>query len=179
MTALPPVLLLTAPEVPALPSGWSGRAGFVLPDEPWDLGPQRWVCVGTVADEDDAEAAVTALARGVGLAVVVELVGPARHRLLEDLHRAGRVELRLEERPHPTAEQVRLLLALAAGATLGDAAAAHHMSLRTAHRRLADVRARLGVATTAEAVTWAARRADQVSSPPPVTRPGPLGDGSR
>ena len=51
-----------------------------------------------------------------------------------------------------TAEQHLLLEHLAAGATLDEAAAHANLSRRTATRRLADVRAALGVGTNVEAV---------------------------
>jgi DNA-binding NarL/FixJ family response regulator len=50
-------------------------------------------------------------------------------------------------------EELRLLDLLSAGSSLAEAAAALHVSVRTAARRLAEIRASLGVRTTAEAVT--------------------------
>jgi DNA-binding CsgD family transcriptional regulator len=51
-----------------------------------------------------------------------------------------------------TAEERDLLALLADGQTLGAAARSLHLSRRTADRRLAGARAKLGVASTAEAV---------------------------
>jgi DNA-binding CsgD family transcriptional regulator len=49
-------------------------------------------------------------------------------------------------------EQRRLLALLGAGSTVEEAARCLHMSRRTAQRRLAEIRGRLGVPTTAAAV---------------------------
>ncbi len=155
----PPVLLLDGaiPDAgPDLPPGWRARAGFELPTSPWDLSARRWVCVGTIADAEAAGAAIEAVTRGVGLAVVVQVVGDLRHRTLEDLHRLGAVEAPTRAVGHPAGlldEEQRLLLeALAGGATVTEAARRLHVSRRTANRRLTDIRERLGVRSTAEAI---------------------------
>jgi DNA-binding NarL/FixJ family response regulator len=49
-------------------------------------------------------------------------------------------------------EQLRLLAVLGKGRTVAEAARELHLSRRTAQRRLADIRSRLGVPTTAAAV---------------------------
>ena len=51
------------------------------------------------------------------------------------------------------AEELRLLDLLSTGSSLAEAARALHISVRTAARRLARIRASLGVGTTAEAVS--------------------------
>ncbi|MCU1496074.1 MAG: hypothetical protein JWM47_27 [Acidimicrobiales bacterium] len=149
------------PEHP-VPTGWRGRQGFALPDAPWDLADRRWMCIGTIDGPEDAGRAIEALSRGVGLAVAVRVEGDLRHRTLEDLHRLGEV------RPGADGDdlaalldpdQLALLGALAAGATVGAAAEAVHLSRRTANRRLAELRARLGVDSNAEAIgRWVAQR---------------------
>jgi DNA-binding NarL/FixJ family response regulator len=117
------------------------------------------ICTGVVADEAAAASAVLAAIAGAGL--VVHATGPREvvDRLLDDLRRLGPIEHRLGEpsRGALTSEQRRLLDALAAGHTLGEAARLVGLSRRSADRRLAEVRRTLGVATTAEAVVLQAR----------------------
>lgn len=159
---LPPVIVAddrTAPTNLPIPDGWSRHAGFALPTVPVDLSDRRWICVGLIDDRASARRAVEALERGAGVAVAIELVGSERLDLLEDLNRAGTpwnsVGVAVLD-----ADQRVLLDHLAAGATMSDAAAAADVSVRTAHRRVADARRRLGVATTVEAVV---RRDDRRS----------------
>jgi DNA-binding NarL/FixJ family response regulator len=151
--------------------------GFELPSDPWRLDDQRLLCVGAVRDAADASDAVEAVTRGVSLAVHIEAGGQVRRQLLEDLHEVGVVEqgTSLDGGDAPTAgagdasgidvldpDEQDLLDALVSGCTITEAAAQLHLSRRTATRRLARSRQRLGVATTAEAMSrWAAiRRAE-------------------
>lgn len=149
----PPVRLLDAqPTDPTSPwLGWEARAGFDLPARPWDLSARRWVCTGVIDAPAVAESALTALTRGVGLAIVVDLAGASRHRFLEDLEKLG------PSRPPPsptglTSTQEQLLRLLAGGSTVTDAAATLSLSRRTASRHLAEARLILGVASTNQAV---------------------------
>lgn len=157
----PPVVVHVAhlPDLPRTPKGWRNQVGFALPDAPWDLSEHRIIAVGAIGSEIDASAALQALARGVGLVVSIGVDGDLRHRVLEDLHRLGDVvdgDLSGGERIETDEDDRRLLDALSAGATVAEAASALHISLRTANRRLAAIRTRLGVESTAEAVTrWA------------------------
>lgn len=136
--------------------------GFELPDQPWDLAARHLVCVGLVANDADAADALAALARGAGLAVHVALEGAAKHRFLDDLHRAAAPsggDPAGGAAPLDPGDE-RLLAALAAGLTVTAAAEHLHLSRRTANRRLEAIRAALGVTTTAEAVSrWSERRA--------------------
>ncbi|RJL22556.1 LuxR family transcriptional regulator [Bailinhaonella thermotolerans] len=73
--------------------------------------------------------------------------------------------LSLVPRPYPTLEEagladedLRLLAALATGATTETAARRLEVSARTVRRRLRSICDRLGVASPIEAVVWAARR---------------------
>lgn len=156
--ALPPVIVLPEPSSPwSVPSGWHVQEGFEVPHQPWDLTRRHLICHGSVADESDVTAAVTVLARGVGLAVHLAVVGDLRFRALEDLHQLGDFgapatgggdELDVEQR--------RLIAALVDGATVTDAARQLNMSRRTASRRLFEIRTALGVTSTAEAISrWA------------------------
>lgn len=164
----PPVQLHLAclPVDPQVPKGWRPVEGFDLPGAPWDLSGRRLVAIGQIDSEADAEAALQALARGVGLIVRVGVDGDLRHRILEDVHRLGdvrQVGLGDPEVPDLDDDDRRLLEALSTGATVADAARELHISLRTANRRLAAIRATFGVDTTARAVTtWVARH----STPP-------------
>lgn len=117
------------------------------------------VCVGVVADERDAAAAVLAVVAGSGVLVAGRAGRDVLDRLCDDLRALGPLDHRLERsgRPALTREQRDLLEALAGGASLGQAAAALHLSRRTADRRLAAARAALGAATTAEALVLHAR----------------------
>ena len=151
------------------PPAWSARPGFDLPSTPWDLTERRWVCVGTIQDRDRANKAMEALTRGVGLVVAVTLRGDDRRRFDEDLARAGTLLAGDDDDAKMSLdhEQAALLEALAAGLTVTAAAERAHLSRRTANRRLSEARARLGVGSTAEAVTlWSTRqrRTDQYGS---------------
>lgn len=143
-----------------VPHGWSRRDGFELPDEPWDLSANRWICVGVVRDDDSARAALGALVRGVGVAVQLEGPSGFRLRVLDDLHHNGAVSV-APPTTGPTvtlrSEDVALLEALAEGKTVEEAARDVGLSARTAHRRLASVRGAYGASNTTEAVArWLA-----------------------
>lgn len=159
-----PVLVCRPEELGAdlrLVPGWTGVDGFLLPRAPWDLAPQRLMCIGRVTDLEVARQAVAAAARGVGLAVSVELTGDDKRRFLEDLERLGASPAGKASTTADLldADHGELLAALATGATLTAAAADLHLSRRTAHRRIAEARQRLGVNTTVEAVAaWLADR---------------------
>jgi hypothetical protein len=134
------------------------RDGFVLPARPRDLSSHGWVCRGVVGGREDARAAVEALERGVGLIVAVTVEGRERLALLEDLDRAGRITS--SDDAYVLDDDQRSLLALLAdGVTVAVAAQQAGVSRRTANRRLADARARLGVESTVEAVVDRDRRA--------------------
>lgn len=118
------------------------------------------VCAGAVATEDDAAEAMLAALAGAGLLVRAAGERTLTDRLLDDLRRLGPVEhvtTEPESRSRLTREELLLLEHLATGGSLGDAAAALHLSRRTADRRLATARAKLGAGSTAE-VLVAARR---------------------
>jgi DNA-binding NarL/FixJ family response regulator len=137
--------------------GWSISAGWDLPWQVWDVSAARAVCTGPLDAAPHVHGALLAAARGAG---VVALAGDCRRlleRFVEDLLRFGPVQLHSCGEPSEPLqplrdEERRLLELLAAGVTLGAAAAQLHISRRTADRRLAAARAALAVATTAEAV---------------------------
>jgi DNA-binding NarL/FixJ family response regulator len=164
----PPVLLL--PDGPSSapgdddvvpPTGWQVHQGFDLPDDPWDVSARRLLCVGIVADDASARAAIAAVARGAGLALRITHRGSGRHRFLEDLHKVAAPVPYEPSRPASTdgldALQRSLLDALAHGVTVTAAAQDLHVSRRTANRLLADARAKLTVDSNAAAVrAWLA-----------------------
>lgn len=143
--------------------GWLPRAGFELPDREWDLSDRRLLCHGAIASPAEAAAALLAASRGAALVVSCD-TNELLEQLVEDLTRLGPVEHRRArpEQPDPLAalsdEQRRLLTLLAQGRSLGEAARELHISRRTADRRLAAARERLGVRSTAEVVRLAGRQ---------------------
>lgn len=112
------------------------------------------VCAGVVDDELDAAEALLAAIGGAGVVIEARADREVIDRLIDDLRRLGTVEHRIGEPEMPllTTEERELLALLAAGTTLGEAASRLHLSRRTADRRLATARAKLGAASTAEAV---------------------------
>lgn len=113
------------------------------------------VCAGSVRDAAAAAEALLAAVAGAGLVVHARADREVIDRLIDDLRRFGAVDHRTREPetgPALTADERRLLDLLAEGRTLGAAAADLHLSRRTADRRLASVRRKLRVDTTAEAV---------------------------
>jgi DNA-binding CsgD family transcriptional regulator len=111
---------------------------------------------GPVRNAGDAAEALLAAIGGSGVVVHALAERDVIDRLVDDLRRLGPVDHRAGKEPASppslTPDERRLLDALARGKTLGDAAMELHLSRRTADRRLAAARAKLGVATTAEAV---------------------------
>ncbi len=141
-------------------AGWNAREGFALPDPAWDVTGQRLVLYGRVGDEDTAELAVHAAARGAGVVVIADPDTVLGRTLLADLGRLGPVTRDPDadvvaannSSPVLLPEQRALLERLANGETIASAAAAEYLSLRTANRRIAQARQLLGVRTTREAV---------------------------
>jgi DNA-binding NarL/FixJ family response regulator len=114
---------------------------------------------GIVAGEADAVAAVLAAIAGYGLIVELRVDGAVRDRLLDDLRHAGPLEVRAVAAAPPDLDEASqaLLRSIAAGETLSDAARRLGISRRTADRRLAAIRATLGVQRTVEAIAIAGR----------------------
>lgn len=134
------------------------RDGHRLVDG-WRRGAGH-VCAGTAATDADAAEAVLAALAGAGLLVHAAGERALTDRLLDDLRRLGPVEHVTSDPEPPTAltrEELLLLEQLGEGRSLGEAASLLHLSRRTADRRLAAARAKLGVSSTAEALV-AARR---------------------
>jgi DNA-binding NarL/FixJ family response regulator len=119
------------------------------------------VVVLSVADREAAVAAVLAAVRGADLVVTATAKRDVIDQLCDDLRRLGTVEHRVEPAVRPavtlSADERALLAALLGGASLGEAAAALHLSRRTADRRLATARRALAASSTAEALVLAAQ----------------------
>jgi DNA-binding NarL/FixJ family response regulator len=136
-------------------AGWQVRAGWALPERPWDLHGMGMVCTGEIDGAEAAAAAVLAAARGTGLVARLRAPAEVAERCLADLRRLGATGPAGPAPPAParlTAEQRELLGHLAAGRSLAQAARLLHLSQRTAERRLAAARRALGARTTAEAL---------------------------
>ena len=133
--------------------GWSVARSWQLPEQPWDLTDQRRVCVGSVAASDEVPPMLLAAIRGA--VVIVRCTDPTlRAAVIDELSRVTLTEDggELTAASPLTEEQQQLVELLAAGAKMADAAGTLFLSVRTAERRLAEVRRALGVSTTAEAL---------------------------
>ena len=119
-----------------------------VPDLPWSLAGV--LCVGAVVDEAMHSASLDAALRSAD--VVVELEPGRVAAFLEDVRRLGVTVWSSAASGMQVSDWGPLLDALATGATTEEAAGRCHLSLRSAHRRLAVARSVLGVATTAAAV---------------------------
>jgi DNA-binding NarL/FixJ family response regulator len=153
--ASPEAFELAVAEVRA--SGWRVIQGWHPP-----AGPHRIVCVGRVESAQDAAAALLAAVAGVGLVIEATAEREVVDRLCDDLRHFGPLDHRTTGPATLTRlddDEYALLEMLLAGQTLGQAAAALHLSRRTADRRLASARSRLGVLTTAQALAAFGRRA--------------------
>lgn len=136
--------------------GWTVVPGWWAP-----AGSDRVVCTGRVETPEDAAAALLAAIGGAGLVVAGRADREVLDRLCDDLRRLGRVDHRTASTPRAhrlTAEERALVDLLLEGSTLGQAARRMNMSRRTADRRMASVRRKLGVATTAEALVRIGRK---------------------
>lgn len=135
--------------------GWTVVPGWWL-----QSGGDRVVCTGAVATAEDAAAALLAAVGGAGLVVVARAERDVLDRLCGDLRHLGRLDHRTASAarlPRLTTEERALVDRLLDGLTLGEAAAHLSISRRTADRRMASVREKLGVATTAEALVQSRR----------------------
>lgn len=131
-----------------------------LRSEGWTLVP-GWdaridvVCTGIVASAEDAAAALLAAVGGAGVLIHSTAERDVVDRLCDDLRRLGKLDHRVGDRPpraRLTKEEQALVEILLEGESLGAAARKLNVARRTADRRLASVRTKLGVETTAEAL---------------------------
>ena len=152
-------------EIAGAVAGTALPAGVRVVDEFRD-GRAGTVVVAAVMDDASAGAAVLAAVRGSSLVLdASSLSAEAIDRLCDDLRRLGEVDRRDgRDRPAPAAaaviddDGIAVLRRLAQGERLGEAAAALHLSRRTADRRLASAKDALGAASTVEAIVIAKER---------------------
>ena len=134
----------------------------------WDARAADAVCVGSVASAEEAAAALLAAVGGAGLVIDARADREILDRLCDDLRRLGRLDHRVGEgahRPRLTRDEQALVDLLLGGMTLGAAARQLGLARRTADRRLASVRSKLGVRTTAEALVRLATAAGRPVTP--------------
>jgi len=151
-------------------SGWKVVSGWAVPTV-----TRRVVCSGVVASAEDAAAALLAALGGVGLVIDARADREVVDRLCDDLRRIGSLDHRVgetERRPALTREEQAIVDLLLEGLSLGEAAQRLHLARRTADRRLASVRHKLGVKTTAAALVEISRPGASASVPRPRTSPG-------
>lgn len=141
--------------------GWTIVDDLAVPAQPGAL-------VWSLVVEDDATAALAVLAatEGTGLLVDARADAATVDRLCDDLRRLGHLEHRLgDDAGVLSAEERGLLDLLSEGAGLGEAARQLHLARRTADRRLAAARAKIGVETTEQAIAAHRRRLDRLPRP--------------
>jgi DNA-binding NarL/FixJ family response regulator len=113
----------------------------------FDLRGRRvWV---SVADRDTASRTLRAVQRGADVVVHLALAEPERSAFLDELHRVAS-EISELQAPQLDPFQLALVGHLREGLSLREAATRLHVSSRTADRRLAEIRAVLGVSSTSE-----------------------------
>jgi DNA-binding CsgD family transcriptional regulator len=139
--------------------GWSKRDDFDLADGAWDVSGQKILCTGCVAGLDDVAPVVGAAARGAAVVVWSEPSCPAYASLVTDLSKIGQLRVLHGEAGGEALpeEERQLLMLLAEGLTVREAAQRCSLSVRSAERRLSSARRRLGVGTTTEAVSTVLR----------------------
>lgn len=146
-------------------AGWVSEPDVArAPPQVLQFGTVRF---GTVRSGVEAGAAVLAAVAGARLVVWSTADRDVTDALCDDLRRLGDLDHRVgaAEPLALSADQRSLLSHLLAGRTLGEAAAALHLSRRTADRRLAAARRGLGVKTTAEALAAAVRQGVRPPAP--------------
>jgi DNA-binding NarL/FixJ family response regulator len=149
-------------------SGYKIHNGFVADRNDFWPAASSLVCVGTADDEESRQAAILAGAQGAGLLVMLPKDSPVPDTFLRDL---DRIAVTRGQRGGAdwhgsaagdgsalSAEMTALLRGIGRGRAVADVAQELNMSLRSAHRRLAEARTRLGVKTTAAAVAEEVRR---------------------
>lgn len=164
---LPYIVVEAGPDVLADARAELGSLGWDVVD---DLGdrqrPGGQVLALQVSDADEAAVALFTAIEGVGLLVDARADRPVIDRLCDDLRRLGHLEHRVAV-PGPllTDDERALLDLLAEGSTLGAAATRLHLSRRSADRRLAAARTKLGADTTGQAIAAYRRRLDRLPRP--------------
>ncbi|GAA3827164.1 hypothetical protein [Nocardioides panacisoli] len=165
---LPYVVVEAGPDALAEARGELGSRGWRVVDH-LDIGHREGGLVYAlpVASADDAAVALFTAIEGVGLLVdAASAPRPVVDRLCDDLRRLGHLDHRVSGGgPMLTAEERVLMDLLAGGSTLGAAADALHLSRRSADRRLAAARTKLGADATGAAIAAYRRRLDRLPRP--------------
>ena len=131
------------------------RSGFELEPDPWHVSGVT--CVGAVVDDESHAAAIDVALRGAD--IVVDVDEARAGRFAADLERAHISTWEPPPKKPDVAEWAPLLDELAAGESIRDASRRCNVSVRTAHRRLAQAREHFGVTSTAAALAmWSANR---------------------
>jgi DNA-binding CsgD family transcriptional regulator len=125
------------------------------------------VCCGLVSDAADMGPVVLAAISGAGV-LAQAATRPLAEQLGDDLRRVGPVLHRFSDLGWVVLdpEERRLLDLLDEGVSLGEAARVLHVARRTADRRLASARARLGASTNAAAIATRRRRLSAIPAAP-------------
>ena len=137
--------------------------------------PQAPSAAAASTSAEDAAAALLAAVGGAGVLIHARAERDVIDRLCDDLRRLGHSTIGVGVSSASfrlTREEQALVEILLDGESLGAAARRMNIARRTADRRLASVRAKLGVETTAEALValGTARRVVQSRETPPGTR---------
>ncbi len=161
---LPYVVVEAGPEALAEARAELNSRGWRV-EEPGAIGPEVVLAV-TVTDADDAAVALFLAIEGVGLLVDARPARAVIDRLCDDLRRLGHLDHRVDgSGPHLSTDERALLDLLGDGSSLGDAATALHLSRRSADRRLAAARNKLGADSTGQAIAAYRRRLDRLPRP--------------
>ncbi|TIC83562.1 hypothetical protein E8D34_15650 [Nocardioides sp. GY 10113] len=171
-------------EPPAVPLLVVEGPAAAVEDARGELASLGWSAVDGIAevrvrDAASAGAAVLAALEGRPVLAWATADRDVVDRLCDDLRRLGRLDHRVGADPAGwlTGEQHELLAHLGAGASLGAAATALHLSRRSADRRLAAARAALGAASTSAALAAYRRRLARLPARlSAATVPGEEGD---
>jgi DNA-binding NarL/FixJ family response regulator len=135
-------------------AGWSLRQSLAVEPSPWGRTGSTEVCTAEVTTSDQIGDVAELLARGISVAIEV-LERSLAADLYDQCARLATAEWCDDAHPPLCigldAVQIGLLVELSRGADVAAAARTHHLSERTAARRLATAREQLGCRSTAEA----------------------------
>jgi DNA-binding CsgD family transcriptional regulator len=145
--------------------GWMVRVGWDVPTP-----PLATVCSGPVDSAVEMSRVVLAAVSGAGVLAEVGARSLAE-QLGDDLRRLGHVEHRFPDHGWSVLdrEERRLLDLLGDGVSLGEAAQRLHVGRRTADRRLASARARLGASSNSAAIAIRRQRLSSIPRRTPST----------
>jgi len=144
--------------------GWNSTFQKGRGSGPSPAGRSKIVRTGTVSTRTDAANAVLTALGGQGVLIAANAEHTVLDTLCDDLARLGPVDFRSGEDQDAARvlsdDDLAILRLLLRGLTLGQVAAAQHVSRRTLDRRMAGIRRTYDVARNAEALTAARRRGD-------------------